>query len=59
MRATCIGLFQDSTAADVDAALDAAARAYPSWRLVPAPKRAELLLAAASAPRRAEGSLRA
>ena len=43
-----LGLFQDSTEADVDAALDAAARAYPSWRLTPAPKRAELLLAAAS-----------
>jgi alpha-ketoglutaric semialdehyde dehydrogenase len=43
-----LGLFQDSTVADVDAAVDAAARAYDSWRLVPAPKRAELLLAAAS-----------
>jgi acyl-CoA reductase-like NAD-dependent aldehyde dehydrogenase len=43
-----IGLFQDSTAADADAALEAAAMAYQSWRLVPAPKRAELLLAAAA-----------
>ena len=43
-----IGLFQDSTAADADAALEAAARAYQSWRLVPAPKRAEMLLAAAA-----------
>ena len=43
-----IGLFQDSTVADVDAAVEAAAKAYPSWRLVPAPKRAELLLAAAA-----------
>ena len=43
-----IGLFQDSTAADADAALEAAAKAYQSWRLVPAPKRAELLLAAAA-----------
>jgi len=43
-----IGLFQDSTAADVDAAIDAASRAYATWRLVPAPKRAELLLAAAA-----------
>jgi aldehyde dehydrogenase (NAD+) len=43
-----IGLFQDSTVADVDAAVDAATRAYATWRLVPAPKRAELLLAAAS-----------
>ena len=43
-----IGLFQDSTPADADAALEAAAKAYQSWRLVPAPKRAELLLAAAA-----------
>ena len=43
-----IGLFQDSTPADADAALEAAARAYHSWRLVPAPKRAEMLLAAAA-----------
>jgi alpha-ketoglutaric semialdehyde dehydrogenase len=42
-----IGLFQDSTTSDVEAALSAAARAYDRWRLVPAPKRAELLLAAA------------
>ena len=38
-----IGLFQDSNADDVDSAVDAAARAYESWRLVPAPKRAEFL----------------
>jgi len=38
-----IGLFQDSTADDVNAAVDAASKAYESWRLVPAPKRAELL----------------
>jgi aldehyde dehydrogenase (NAD+) len=43
-----IGLFQDSTVADVDTAIDAAARAYESWRLYPAPKRAELLLAASA-----------
>ena len=43
-----LGLFQESTTADVDAAIDAAARAYAIWRLVPAPKRAELLLAAAA-----------
>ncbi|HLG54590.1 MAG TPA: aldehyde dehydrogenase family protein [Vicinamibacterales bacterium] len=42
-----IGLFQDSTTLDVESALSAAARAYDTWRLVPAPKRAELLLAAA------------
>ena len=38
-----IGIFQKSTRKDVEAALAAAARAYESWRLVPAPKRAELL----------------
>jgi len=43
-----IGLFQDSTTSDVEAALAAAARAYDTWRLTPAPKRAELLLAAAA-----------
>src|SRR5215510_4304882 len=42
-----IGVFQDSTVDDVQAAIDAAARAYERWRLVPAPKRAEFLLAAA------------
>ena len=43
-----IGVFQDSTPADADAAIEAAANAYESWRLVPAPKRAEMLLAAAA-----------
>jgi acyl-CoA reductase-like NAD-dependent aldehyde dehydrogenase len=42
-----IGLFQQSSGADVDAALTAAARAYETWRLVPAPRRAELLFKAA------------
>jgi acyl-CoA reductase-like NAD-dependent aldehyde dehydrogenase len=42
-----IGVFQKSTRRDVDAALDAAARAYESWRLVPAPLRAEILFKAA------------
>jgi aldehyde dehydrogenase (NAD+) len=42
-----IGLFQASTAEDAESAIAAAQRAYPSWRLVPAPRRAELLLAAA------------
>jgi aldehyde dehydrogenase (NAD+) len=41
-----IGVFQDSTAEDVESAIAAAQRAYPSWRLVPAPRRAEMLLAA-------------
>jgi acyl-CoA reductase-like NAD-dependent aldehyde dehydrogenase len=42
-----IGLFQKSTAADAERAIDAARRAYQHWRLVPAPKRAELLFRAA------------
>jgi alpha-ketoglutaric semialdehyde dehydrogenase len=42
-----IGLFQKSTAEDAARAIDAAQRAYQQWRLVPAPKRAELLFRAA------------
>jgi acyl-CoA reductase-like NAD-dependent aldehyde dehydrogenase len=42
-----VGVFQKSTAADVAQAVDAARLAYERWRLVPAPKRAELLFRAA------------
>src|ERR1700704_493215 len=42
-----IGVFQKSSTADVDLAVDAARRAYQHWRLVPAPRRAELLFRAA------------
>ena len=42
-----IGVFQKSTRRDVEAALGAAARAYETWRLVPAPVRAEILFKAA------------
>ncbi|PYU26850.1 MAG: aldehyde dehydrogenase [Acidobacteria bacterium] len=42
-----IGMFPRSTAEDVDAAVRAAAEAFESWRLVPAPKRAEILYRAA------------
>ncbi len=45
--AELIGVFQKSTRRDVGAAIDAAARAYESWRLVPAPLRAEILFKAA------------
>lgn len=38
-----IGVFQKSTAEDVNMAIDAAAEAYKKWRLVPAPKRGEIL----------------
>jgi acyl-CoA reductase-like NAD-dependent aldehyde dehydrogenase len=42
-----VGLFPDSTAKDAEAAIAAAKKAYQSWRLAPAPKRAELLFKAA------------
>src|SRR5712671_5562172 len=42
-----VGAFQKSTAGDVANAIDAARLAYERWRLVPAPKRAELLFRAA------------
>jgi aldehyde dehydrogenase (NAD+) len=38
-----VGLFQDSNADDLNAAVDAASKAYEKWRLTPAPKRAEFL----------------
>jgi acyl-CoA reductase-like NAD-dependent aldehyde dehydrogenase len=42
-----VGLFPASTADDVAQAVEAAAEAYKKWRLVPAPKRAEILFRAA------------
>ncbi len=36
-----VGIFQRSDAQDVAQAADAAAEAFPKWRLVPAPRRAE------------------
>lgn len=42
-----IGTFPDSTTRDAEAAIAAAKRAFQSWRLVPAPKRAEMLFKAA------------
>jgi len=38
-----VGIFQKSDADDVNAAVAAAKEAYKKWRLVPAPKRAEIL----------------
>jgi acyl-CoA reductase-like NAD-dependent aldehyde dehydrogenase len=38
-----VGEFQASAAEDVDAAVAAAAEAFKTWRLTPAPKRAEIL----------------
>src|SRR5580692_10042838 len=43
-----IGEFPASTAEDVDRAVASAKRTFATWRLVPAPKRAELLLRAGS-----------
>ncbi len=42
-RDDLIGLFPASSAEDVDAAVHAAKNAFNAWRLVPAPKRGELL----------------
>ncbi|MBN2227757.1 MAG: aldehyde dehydrogenase family protein [candidate division Zixibacteria bacterium] len=39
-----IGVFQNSGVEDVNDAVAAASEAYKKWRLVPAPKRAEILL---------------
>jgi acyl-CoA reductase-like NAD-dependent aldehyde dehydrogenase len=41
-----IGAFPDSQAEDVDLAVESARKAFQTWRLVPAPKRAEILLRA-------------
>lgn len=38
-----VGRFPASTAEDVDAAVNAAAEAFPKWKATPAPKRAEIL----------------
>src|SRR5438094_6860023 len=43
-----IGIFQRSGKADVEAAVDAAKRAFHKWRLVPAPRRAEIVYRAAA-----------
>jgi aldehyde dehydrogenase (NAD+) len=42
-----VGIFQKSGKADVDAAVEAAKRAFAKWRLVPAPRRAEIVFRAA------------
>src|SRR5947207_14642789 len=46
-RDDLIGMFQESTPDDAERAIAAAERAYAGWRLVPAPRRAELLFRAA------------
>lgn len=47
-----VGSFVSATAADAQAAIAAAQRAFPAWRDTPAPHRADLLLAAAAIFRR-------
>ena len=46
-RHELVGMFQKSNAQDVDDAVAAAKGAYKSWRLMPAPKRGEILYRAA------------
>src|SRR5262245_48944588 len=46
-RNDLIGTFEQSSPADAEAAIDAASRAFQQWRLVPAPRRAEILFRAA------------
>ena len=45
--ATWSASFRNPARADVDAAVDAAKRAFAKWRLVPAPRRAEIVFRAA------------
>ncbi|MGA7886969.1 MAG: aldehyde dehydrogenase family protein, partial [Acidobacteriaceae bacterium] len=45
-RDDVVGEFQASGPEDVDLAVKAAAEAFKTWRLTPAPKRAEILLRA-------------
>src|SRR5437879_13223481 len=42
-----VGIFQKSGKDDVNAAVEAAERAFTKWRLVPAPRRAEIVYRAA------------
>src|SRR6202165_2666924 len=42
-----IGIFQRSGKADVDSAIAAAKKAFAKWRLIPAPRRAEIIYRAA------------
>src|SRR5947199_8575258 len=46
-RHELVGMFQKSNARDVEMAVAAAKEAYKAWRLVPAPKRGEILFRAA------------
>lgn len=46
-RGEVLGLFPRSTQADVEAAVAAAAGAFPAWRATPGPERGELMIRAA------------
>jgi acyl-CoA reductase-like NAD-dependent aldehyde dehydrogenase len=46
-RDELVGMFPSSTEADVNLAVEAAKESFRTWRLVPAPKRAEILYRAA------------
>ena len=51
-REDLVGTFQESNADDLNAAVEAADRAFQTWRLTPAPKRAEYLYAVGAALKR-------
>jgi hypothetical protein len=52
-----VGMFPLSSEEDTELAIDAAKAASESWRLVPAPKRGEILFRAAEILTRAQGRL--
>ncbi len=54
-----VGVFQKSDKQDVDQAIDAARQAFKKWRLVPAPRRAEMLYKASEILIAAQGRVRA
>ncbi len=54
-----VGVFAEGGAADVEAAVAAAKKAFPAWRDTPAPRRAEILYAAGRHPRARQGEARA
>ena len=54
--AELLGSFPSSTVGDTDRAVAAAHEAYQSWRLYPAPKRAEILFRVAEAAARPQAA---
>ncbi len=52
-----VGEFPSSGPEDVDLAVAAAKKAYATWRLVPAPKRAEILFRSRQPARSAQGAV--